>query len=193
VIASALALTPGIDVVASGTSADEAIRATEALLPDVVVMDLNMPGNGIAAAAAINTVFPAVRIVIHSSDDSEHQIGTALRAGAMAYVVKGAPIRELAATLKSVAGGKASLSPAFAEQLLAPRTLAAPWMDVGAALPIGITEREEQILSRCAQGLTNDEIGMGLGLSGETVAKFLTNVLLKLHACERYPALLLAP
>ncbi len=191
-IASALALSADFAVIASGTSADEAIRMTEALLPDIVVMDLNMPGNGIAAAAAINAVFPAVRIVIHSSDDSEHQIGTALRAGAMAYVVKGSPIRELASTLKSVARSTVSLSPAFAEQLLAPRTLAAPWMDLGAALPIGMTEREEQILRRCAQGLTNEEIGQGLGLSGETVAKFLTNVLLKLHACERYPVLLQA-
>lgn len=188
-VAAALAGTPGIDVIATGQSAEDAVRATEQNLPDVVIMDLNMPGNGIAAATAINTVFPAVKIVFLTSDDSEHMTGAALRAGALAYIIKGAPMREVIATVQSVAQGHAFISPAFAENLLTPRALGAPWMGEAAAHAIDITEREEQILRRYAQGLTHEEIGLGIGLSHQTVAKFITNILLKLHAQERFETL----
>jgi two-component system, NarL family, nitrate/nitrite response regulator NarL len=185
-IVSMLAVTPGLEVVASGKSAEDAIRHTEINLPDVIIMDVNMPGNGIAAATAINTVFPAVKIVILTSDDSEHMISAALHAGALAYVIKGGPMRELIATIKTVAAGHSYMSPSFAEKLLTPRALGAPWMDDAAGVAIEITEREEQILRRYAQGLTHEEIGMGLGLSPGTIAKFVTNILLKLHAYERF-------
>lgn len=188
-IANTLATTHGIEVVARGQSADDAIRATEAQLPDVVLMDLNMPGNGIAASTAINTVFPAVNIIILTSDDSEHMIATALRAGAMAYVIKGGPMRDLIATVKDVADGQAFISPAFAENLLAPRALGAPWMDERTAQSIDITDREEQVLRRFSQGLTKEEIGSSIGLSPATVGKIISNVLVKLHAYERYEAL----
>ena len=95
-------------------------------------------------------------------------------------------------TIHAVHQGESYVTPQLAARLLtmmkAPPQHAPP---AEADMP-ALTRREEQILRRCAQGLTNEEIGQGLGLSGETVAKFLTNVLLKLHACERYPVLLQA-
>lgn len=188
-IAATLAANSDFEVVGTGQSAEDAIRIVERHLPDIVLMDVNMPGNGIAAATAINKVFPAVKIIILTSDDSEHTINTALRAGAMGYAIKGGAVRDLIAMMKAVAEGQAALTPAFAEQLLSPRSLGAPWMDDGATQAMELTDMEEQILRRYAQGLTPVEIGAGIGVAPQTVGKFLGNMLVKLHASERYQSL----
>ena len=156
---------------------------------DIVLMDVNMPGSGIAAATAINKVFPAVKIIMLTSDDLEHTINAALRAGAMGYSIKGGAVRDLIAMMRAVADGQAFLTPAFAERLLSPRSLGAPWMDDRASQAMELTETEEQILRRYAQGLTPIEIGAGIGIAADTVGKFIGNILVKLHASERYEAL----
>jgi two-component system, NarL family, nitrate/nitrite response regulator NarL len=180
-IVRTLSMDPQLEVVANGGSAAVAVEAAGSLLPDIVLLDINMPGDGIVGAREIKTRFPAVRIVMLTSDDSEHTIGAALRAGAFAYVIKGGPARQLVETLHGVMQGKSYISPALAAKLLSTRALGAPWTDDRGPMPFDVTEREEQILRRLAQGMTNDEIGASIGLSGATVAKFLTNILMKLH------------
>lgn len=184
-IASNLASVPGLDVVASGSSADEAIASAEALIPQVIILDVNMPGGGLSAARKINVAFPAIKIVMLTSDDSEHLVSSALRAGASAYVVKGSPLRELVETVKAVARGHSYISPGLSGKILSPRSLGTPWRADDQEPPFAILDREEQILRRLAQGLTMVEIGEGIGLSETTVAKYLTNILMKLQADVR--------
>ena len=184
-IAKSLSTMPEFEVVATGQSANEAITAAETLLPDAIIMDVNMPGDGINGARDIKTRFPVIKIIMLTSDDSEHLVNLALRSGAVGYVIKGSPVREIASTIESAMAGYSYISPGLASKLLAPHAFGTPWFDDSEAVTFEITDTEAQILSRLAQGLTNEEIGAGVGLDSSTVAKFLTNILMKLHAFER--------
>ena len=184
-IAKSLNTTPGFEVVATGQSAADAIAAAEAHLPDVIIMDINMPGDGIKGAREIKSRFPVVKIIMLTSDDSEHLVSSALRAGAVGYVVKGSPVRQISRAVSDAAKGYSYVSSSLASKLLAPRAFGTPWFDDSATPALEITDTEAQILSRLAQGLTNEEIGAGTGLDGDTVGKFLSNILTKLHDCER--------
>lgn len=183
-IAKSLGALPEFDVVATGKSASEAIAAAEELLPDIMILDINMPGDGIKGAGEIKTRFPAIKIIMLTSDDSEHLISSALRMGASAYLIKGSPVRQIATTIDAVVNGFSYVSPSLASKLLSPHAFGTPWFDDSAVTPFELTDTEGQILSRLAQGLTNDEIGAGVGLPAATVGKFLTNILMKLHAYE---------
>ncbi len=184
-IAKSLSAMPEFEVVATGQSASDAITAAETQLPDAIIMDVNMPGDGINGARDIKTRFPVIKIIMLTSDDSEHLVNLALRSGAVGYVIKGSPVREIASAIESAMAGYSYISPGLASKLLAPRPFGAPWFDDSVAAPFEITDTETQILSRLAQGLTNEEISAGVGLEPRTVAKFLTNILMKLHAFER--------
>lgn len=169
------------DVVASGGSADEAVAGGNALLPDVLVLDLHMPGSGLEAVRRLFRDVPVVKSVVLSSDDSEHSISEAFAAGAFGYLTKGQPLVSVIADLKAVADGQSQFSPGLARSLVSPQGLAAPWRDEPRPWALEITPREEQILSRCAQGLSVAEIASSIGVRPQTVACTFTNILQKLH------------
>jgi two-component system, NarL family, nitrate/nitrite response regulator NarL len=179
----ALALAAGgvLEVVAQGGSADEAVEAANRLLPDVMLLDLHMPGDGLQALRRIYVESPHVKTVILSSDDSEHQISAAFSAGALGFLTKGEPLISVIDQLQKISEGQAQFSPLLAAKIVLPRGIATPWHNPDTSADLALTNKEEQILSRYAQGLTLDEISSSIGVRKVTIGAYLTNVLHKLH------------
>ncbi len=180
---------PGFEVVGQGGSGADALRIAEIALPDVLLLDISMPGNGVEAAKAISRSFPAVRIVMLTALDSEQHVTEALRGGACGFVVKGISSNELIGTVRSVYEGAGYVSPALAAKLLnrrgtTPAQRAAPRV-------VDLISREEEILKLVCDGHTNRAIGERLGLSEKTIKHYMTNILRKLHARNRVEAALI--
>lgn len=180
-LARALSRDPGLQVVATGGSAEEAVAAALEHVPDVILLDLNMPGRGISAALRLARLSPASRVIVLTSDDAAHQIDAALSAGACAFLIKGASTTDIRAAIRRACSGKSEMSPSLAARLLNSRPLAAPWGAEGPELPFELLEREEQILRRLSQGLNPAEIGESIGLSETTVEAFISNIMIKIH------------
>ncbi|MGL4397001.1 MAG: response regulator [Hyphomicrobium sp.] len=182
-IVAALERSQCITVTCQGGSADDVAAALTIDLPDVVVLDMHMPGDGLHAASHIRFNAPSVRTVMLTSSDDEHFISAALVAGAHDYIVKGQPASDIIAAILRVAAGQSYISPALAARLLARRGIASPWLPITPNESIvPLTEREEQLLRRLAQGLSDDEAGASVGLPARTVGMFATNILTKIHA-----------
>jgi two-component system, NarL family, nitrate/nitrite response regulator NarL len=179
------------EVVAQGATADEAIHIAEALLPHLILLDINMPGDGLKAARIISSRCPAVRIVVLTAHDREQHVVDALRGGASGYIVKGVSSEELIKTVRSVHGGEAHVTPALAARLLGMRGKAAAPSQVVDRF-IDLNTREEQILSFVSAGYSNREIGETIGLSERTVKHYMTNILQKLHVRNRVDAAVIA-
>lgn len=181
----------GMEVVAEGGSAAEAVALVDRHLPDVVCLDISMPGGGIEAAREIGRRFPAVRIVMLTVSEADEDVLAALEAGARGYVLKGVGAGELVDVLKGVAEGGSYVSPALAARVLSAMRRPARGRVVDDPLS-ELTKREEQILKLVAQGLSNKEIGRELELQEKTVKHYMTNILQKLHVRNRVEAALLA-
>ena len=182
---------PGFEVVGEGASGAEAIQIAETLLPDLIFLDINMPGDGVHAARAISRTCPAVRIIMLTAHDGEQHVVDALRCGASGYVIKGVSSEELIKTAQSVHEGEAYVSPGLAAKLLGGR--ASNTTPNGFAQKfVELTLREEQILRLVCEGQSNKEIGEHVGLTEKTVKHYMTNILQKLHARNRVEAALIA-
>ena len=177
------------DVVVVGQAADAAtaLRLAQEHLPDVVLLDVTMPGDGLRAARDIATACPATRIVMLTVSEDEDDLMAALKAGASGYVLKGVSAQDLLRALRAVGRGEVYVSPGLAGYLL--RELSRP----RPADPLGeLTVRERAVLELVADGLSNQEIGLRLGLAEKTVKHYMTNVLAKLQVRSRVEAALLA-
>jgi DNA-binding NarL/FixJ family response regulator len=180
---------PDMEVVSEATTSEEAIAAAAAAQPDVVLMDLQMPGiGGIAATRRILEMSPQIYILVVTMFEDEESVFAALRAGARGYVVKGASPHEIMRAIGAVANGEAIFSPAIAQRVLdyfsAPRP-AAP------ILP-ELSEREREILRLIVGGRTNQEIATQLTLSLKTVRNHVSNIFGKLQVADRAQAILRA-
>jgi two-component system nitrate/nitrite response regulator NarL len=178
-----------LEVVAEGACADDAVRIAEDELPDIVLLDVSMPGGGIEAARAISRVCPIVKTIMLTVSESEEHVAQALEAGAHGYVLKGTSGPELINTMRAVSRGESYVSPGLAARLL---TLSKRQTRTAAQqndLP-ELTKREEQILDLVARGLTNKEIARGLTISEKTVKHYMTNIMQKLHVRNRVEAVL---
>ena len=182
---------PGFEVVGEGASGAEAIKIAETLLPDIIFLDINMPGDGVHAAKAISRTCPAVRIIMLTAHDGEQYVVDALRGGASGYVIKGVSSEELIKTAQSVHEGEAYVSPGLAAKLLGRRASAVPLAGFSEKF-VDLTPREEQILRLVCEGQSNKEIGENVGLTEKTVKHYMTNILQKLHARNRVEAALIA-
>lgn len=187
-VAHSLAAEPDFEVAGQTASGEEALRLARELLPDVVLLDIAMPGwGGLVTAGKIATACPASRIVILTVSEDEDNLLAAFKAGACGYVLKGVSARELARVLRTVAGGEAYVSPSLAAGLLIELTRSR------APDPLQeLTERERQVLTLVGEGLTNREIGERLYLAEKTIKHYMTNILQKLHVRSRVEAALLA-
>jgi len=175
-------------VIAQAGSGEAAVELALDLHPDMVLLDVNMPGmGGIAAAARIAAALPAMRIMMLTVSENSESLLAALKAGAHGYVLKGVSASELRSIVRNVAAGEAYVTPALAAELLTefsrPRT-----PDSFATL----TVRETEVLDLLSQGLTNREIGDRLHLAEKTVKHHMTVILQKLHVRTRTEAALLA-
>ena len=191
-VAHALDIQPDMEVVGQGASADEAVHLAQELLPDLILLDINMPGSGLQAAQTISATCPVTRIVMLTVSEEEEDLLAALKSGAQGYILKGVPARELVRILHAVCDGESYVTPALAASMLREMTGSAP----GARPPVDpwneLTDREHEILQRVAGGLSNKEIGQQLHLSEKTVKHYMTNILQKLQVRNRVEAALLA-
>lgn len=179
------------EVVAEGTSAQEALRLVAEHLPDLLLLDINIPGGGLSAVPKIAASNPATKIIMLTASEEEDDVVSALKLGARAYIVKGVAARELKTILRAVQNGEAYVTPTLAASLLS--DFKAQTGDAKKSSPLqDLTEREHDILEQVAVGKSNKEIAAELFLSEKTVKHHMTNILQKLHVRNRVEAALLA-
>ena len=181
-----------MEIVGEATSGEEAITLAAQCQPDVILMDVNMPGlNGIEAARRILTATPQVGILMLTMFDDDDSVFTAMRAGARGYLLKGAEGDETIRAIHAVGQGEAIFSPAIARRLMgyfaAPHTTAPP-----ALLFPELTGRERDILALIAQGYTNPAIAERLVLSPKTVRNHVSTIFSKLQVAGRAEAIIRA-
>lgn len=177
-----------LEVIGEATSAAEAIQAA-AVLPDVILMDLHMPGGGIEATREVARLYPSVRVLIITMFKDDDSVFSALRAGARGYVLKDAQDEELLRAVRAVGRGEAIFSPEIATRVLA--YFAGP-----PSLPRNVfpelTDREREVLELIAGGRGNVEIARRLNLHPKTVANYASNVFSKLQVADRVEAIAVA-
>lgn len=177
---------PEIDVVGEAATGDETIARAIALQPDVILMDLKMPGaNGIEATQRILRTHPHSAILVVTMYDDDDLVFAAMRAGARGYVLKDADLDELVRAIKAVSRGEAIFSPTIAQRMM--RYFAALPPKALLAFP-ELTGRERHVLQLIAQGLSNAEIAERLTLSLKTVQNHVSNISSKLQVVDRAQA-----
>jgi DNA-binding NarL/FixJ family response regulator len=180
------------EVVGQAGTMQEAVQLTRDLLPDIILLDIDMPGGGLEAARVIAEQCPVTRIVVlTASEEDDHLVG-ALKRGARAYILKGVAARELIRILRAVCAGESYVPPILAASLLLEMGEAHAQQKQAASPLDELTPREREILEGLAAGLSNKEIGEKLFLSEKTVKHYMTNVLQKLQVRNRVEAALLA-
>ena len=186
-----LTATPGTEVVGEATTGQEAIELAAALQPDVILMDLQMPGiNGIEATRQILHTSPHIRILVVTLFEDDASIFTALRAGARSYILKDAKEEEMLRAIRAVGSGEAIFSPAIATRLM--DFFAAPRPAAPKEIFPTLTEREREILQMIARGRTNNDIAKELALSTKTVGNYVSNIFSKLQVADRAQAIIRA-
>jgi DNA-binding NarL/FixJ family response regulator len=180
-----LALDPDIEIVGEAASGEEAIQQARDIRPDVVLMDLVMPGmGGVAATRMIRTEMPAVEVVALTSVVADEAVTGAIRAGAIGYLLKNTEADELRRAIKSAAAGQVYLSPEAAARLV--REVKIP------GSPEALTERETAVLRLVAKGQANKQVARQLGIREQTVKTHVSNILGKLQLQSRTQAALYA-
>ena len=181
---------PDIEIVGEAGSGADAIQMAERLVPDVVLMDLMMPGmDGVEATKRVRRVSPRSQVVVLTSFYDDADIFPAIKVGALSYLLKDAGPDEIATAVRAAARGESTLHPRVATRLLrqvrgeqaAP---ANPYTD--------LTDREREVLHLIAQGMTNAEIGVALSIGEKTVKAHVSNLLSKLYLADRTQAAIFA-
>lgn len=164
-IASVLSSEEDFEIAGTGESASDAVRIGFEICPDLMLLDVSMPGCGLRAAREIKAVKPAIRILFLTVSEDHAHVTAALEAGACGYILKGIGGTELVNTIRCVSAGHTYIMPAFAARLLA--SPATPRENGHSQLPPvdPLTQREKQILKEVAVGRTNKEVARRLGLS----------------------------
>jgi NarL family two-component system response regulator LiaR len=184
-----LATEPGIEVVAEAEDGNEALALVGRAQPDVVLMDLVMPGtDGLEATRSILAARPKTRILVLTSFDGDDKVFPAIKAGALGYLLKDSGPEDLVQAIQQVYVGESSIHPSVARKLL--RQLARP--DEPASGIDALTEREVEVLCLVAHGQSNREIAEELTISEATVRTHVSNILGKLELCSRTQAALYA-
>ena len=181
-----------VTVVAQADTAERAISAAQVHRPDVVLMDLNLPGaSGIYATRRIIQALPGTGVLVLTMSEDDESILAAIRAGARGYLLKGARQQEILNAIETVAAGGALFSPHAAQRLLERLSHLPESRDVVPPFP-ELTARERQVLELAGDGLRNRAIAQRLGISQKTVANYLSTIFVKLHVEDRAQAILLA-
>jgi DNA-binding NarL/FixJ family response regulator len=180
--------TPGIEVVGQAVTGDQAVTLAAHCLPDVVVMDIQMPGlNGIDATRRIVARSPHIGVLILTMFDDDESVFAAMRAGARGYLLKGSAPPDVVRAVETVGSGEAVFGPAVARRLIDFFTTSA------AAYPFPeLTEREREILDLLAQGRSNTDIARRFVISAKTVRNHVSNIFTKLQVADRAQAIVRA-
>ncbi|ARE75432.1 response regulator [Streptomyces sp. NPDC059558] len=185
---------PDIEVVGQAVDGADAVAKVAELAPDVVLMDIRMPGMGGIEATSVITAVPdaAVKVLVLTTFDLDEYVYEALRAGASGFLLKDASADQLAEAVRVVAAGEALLSPNITKRLITEFSrLGAPRAPSRARIE-ALTERETEVLSLIAQGLSNAEISEHLVLAEQTVKTHVSRILVKLGLRDRTQAAVFA-
>ena len=182
----------GVDVVGEARNGAEAVAEIRTLAPDVVVMDLNMPGiSGVEATAKIAMSAPLTRVLVLSASDQDADVMDAIMAGACGYLLKEASIDELLAGIRAAAAGESLISPAIASKVLQ-RLRASGASAREDSTASELSDRETQVLRLIANGKDNAQIAAELHISPKTVKNHISNILMKLQIENRIQAAVFA-
>jgi DNA-binding NarL/FixJ family response regulator len=186
---SLFALDPNVELVGEAATGTEAVDAAAELDPDVVVMDLHMPGmNGIEATRRIVETSPGVGVLVLTMFEDDESVFAAMRSGARGYLLKGAGQEEIVRAIESVGRGEAIFGPTIARRVIdffaQPARSPHPFPD--------LTDREREILELIAQGRSNPDIARHLVLSTKTVRNHVSNIFTKLRVADRAQAIVRA-
>ncbi len=188
---SVLSTEPDVEIVGQGASAEDAVRLAREFLPDIIFLDISMPGGGLNAAQQIVENYPVVKIIILTGSEGEQHVMTALKTGARAYVLKGVAASELVNILHAVQSGEIYVTPTLAANLLSEMTTGSRNKPSDSTFE-KLTEREREILELIASGTSNKEIGLQLHLTEKTVKHYVTNIFQKLQVHNRVQAAIMA-
>ena len=181
----------GFDVVGEAADGAEAVRLTEALAPDVVLMDVSMPLlDGVEATRQVSLMTPRPQVVMLTMHADGDVMARAIQAGAVGYLVKDCSVDDVVATVRLAASGESVLSPGLASSMLADVKKAAPGRGNGE--PAVISAREEEVLQLVADGMSLPEVAGALYISVKTVKNHLASIYAKLDARDRTQAVLRA-
>jgi len=188
-----LSTVPEVEVVGEAGDGDEALTQVEALAPNVVLMDLKMPGtNGVQATRAIRDRFPQVGVLVLTTYDADEWVFDAIRAGASGYLLKDTPREALVAAIEGTASGETHVDPAVAGKLFR-QVAQAPAPSISAQTIVAdLSPRELEVLRLLARGLNNADIAGQLYLSEGTVRNYVSAILSKLDVADRTQAAVLA-
>lgn len=190
-VAQALCSADDLEIVAEGSSAAEAVEIAQNHLPDVLLLDINMPGSGLDAVRAISRQCPRVKVMMLTVSGSEEHMDSALQAGAHAYVLKGISGPDFLNSVRAVHDVGHYITPEVATRLLAnamKRPAPGPRND---ELPT-LTAREQEILVLIAGGQTTSQISERLNIGEKIVCDYLANILQKMHVRARVESALFA-
>jgi DNA-binding NarL/FixJ family response regulator len=181
----------GVDVIGEADTGRDALAQISVLAPDVVVMDLNMPGiTGAEATAKMSMTAPTTRVLVLSASNQDADVMDAIMAGACGYLLKDSSINDLVTGIRAAANGESLISPAIASKVLGRLRAASPAAREEAAA--GLSDREMQVLRLIANGNDNAQIAAELHISPKTVKNHISNILMKLQIENRIQAAVFA-
>lgn len=193
-LAAIIAAQPDFEIVGEASDGLEALVKARQLAPDLILMDITMPGcDGLEATRRIKREMPATTIVILTVRDEDDKLFEAIRSGAQGYLLKSIRSHDMLDMLRRAVQGEAALTPALAGRMLEEfRRLNQCEPDLAEGEALTLTPREQEVLSLAAEGKSDKEIAEALVLSLHTVKTHMRNILAKLHVSSRYEAAQLA-
>jgi DNA-binding NarL/FixJ family response regulator len=179
----------GVQIVGEAATGENAIRIVRELAPDVVVMDLNMPGiGGVDATRHITSIAPLTRVVMLTISDQDSDVMDAILAGACGYLLKDSSIQELIAGIESAARGESLISPNIAAKVLQRVRATSTQPEIASTIRSELSDREIEVLKLIANGKDNAVIAAELHISPKTVKNHISNILMKLQIDNRIQA-----
>jgi DNA-binding NarL/FixJ family response regulator len=179
----------GVQIVGEASAGQEALNIVRELAPDVVVMDLNMPGmGGVEATRHISTIAPLTRVVMLTISDQDNDVIDAILAGACGYLLKDSSIQELIAGIRAASRGESLISPTIASKVLQRLRASNTQPEIENTIRAELSEREIEVLKLIANGKDNAMIAAELHISPKTVKNHISNILMKLQIDNRIQA-----
>lgn len=177
-VAQAIDAAGDLELVAEGASAHEAVEIAQNHLPDILLLDVNMPGSSLDAVRAITRQCPRVKVMMLTVSGSDEHVDLALESGARAYILKGISGPDFINTVRALQEGDHYITPEIASRLLLRARTTDP--ELQSELP-SLTRREEEVLRLLARSFSNKEVALRLDLTEELVSRYVGNILQKLH------------
>ena len=179
----------GIRVVGEAANGQTALRLVSEVAPEVVIMDLNMPGlSGVATTREVTSLSPLTRVVVLTISSDDNDVMDAVMAGACGYLLKDSSIHDLVGGIRAAAAGESLISPQIAAKMLQRLRAQATSTDVAEKVTAELSDREIEVLKLIANGKDNAEIARNLYISPKTVKNHISNILMKLQIENRIQA-----